>query len=295
MPVPGPDEVRVRVVAVGVNSFDWNVAEGALADTRPYVYPFVPGVDFAGVVDAVGSDVTLYRVGQPVYGQAWRDPMGAGSYAEYVLMPQQAQLALAPERVPLEDAAAVPNAAMTALYLLDQADVCAGEVLVIVGASGGIGSFLIQLAAQRGLRVVAITRSADHGRMSDLGAMKSFATAEGDAHARIRAAFPNGVDALIDVTSGTEDFARYARLMREGGSAISATLAATPEVQAGHGVRAVNAWLEPSSGLLQRLNAEFDAGRLKVDIERRLPLEDAALAWSMLRTGPVRGKTVLLV
>jgi len=144
LPEPGPKEIQVRVVAAGVNPIDWKLCERG--DRR---MPFVLGQDFAGVVSDVGNRVTKYRVADRVFGIA-RDH---GAYAQFTVIPEDdgpQPIAKVPAEVGDADAAALPTAGLTALAALDWLGVGRGTSVLIVGATGGVGSYAVQMARDRG-------------------------------------------------------------------------------------------------------------------------------------------------
>src|SRR3954447_6969084 len=142
VPQPGPGQVRVRVKAAGLNAVDGKIRSGMMQALRPTTFPAVPGGELAGVVDAVGEDVTDLQVGDEVLG--WSD---TGSYAEYALA---GTVALKPAGLAWQDAAALPVASETAERVLDLLGVAPGETVLMHGASGAVGTVAVQLATARG-------------------------------------------------------------------------------------------------------------------------------------------------
>lgn len=169
MPTTGETEVLVRVRAAGVNPADWAIMQGLPYVARP-VYGLgrpknpVRGTDVAGVVDAVGPGVTRFKPGDEVFG--WAD----GSYAEYASAPQD-KLALKPVNLTFEQAAAVPMAGLVALQAIrDRANVQAGQKVLINGASGGIGTFAVQIAKSLGAEVTGVTSTTNVDLVRSIGA-----------------------------------------------------------------------------------------------------------------------------
>ena len=163
-PVPGPDEVRIRVAATAFNPVDAGIRGGYLQEPFPVTLPHVPGIDVAGTVDAVGAQVTARRVGERVVGFLPMVPDGAA--ADYVLAPVEI-LADAPAGIPLVDAAALPSVGLTAWQsLFEYADLRAGQRLLVFGAGGAVGGYAVQLAKRAGAHVIATAspRSVDRVR-----------------------------------------------------------------------------------------------------------------------------------
>jgi len=290
-PEAGPGEVLVRLAAAGVNPFDWKVVDGMLDGKMPHTFPLVLGVDGAGTVAAVGAGVTRFAAGDQVYGQFFHAPVGAGTYAEYVTVPEGQAITAAPASVPASAAAAVPTAGVTALTLLDEVGAGPGQRLLVVGATGGVGSFVTQLAAARGAHVIATASGDGVDRIRGLGAAETVDHHKGS----IAGQLADGVDALIDVVSAAPAFAANAGLVRAGGVAATTVFAADVEALAERQVRGVNVNGKPTPELLDLLAAEIDAGRLRVPVETQVPLAEAPEALALSRSGHSRGKTVILI
>jgi NADPH:quinone reductase-like Zn-dependent oxidoreductase len=296
LPVPriGPDDVLIRVGAAGVNPFDWKVADGALKDKREHRFPLIPGFDAAGVVERVGADVTELAEGDEVYGCLLGPVIGGGTYAEYVAAPA-AIVAKMPESVGVAEAAALPMPGLTALDLVDAADPGEGETVLIVGATGGVGSYAVQLAARRGARVIATARQANEAFVRKLGATETVDHTREDLVEAVRAAHPDGIAAIIDMVSDPEALVRMVGLVKEGGRIASSVFAADVESFALLGIRATNVGMRPDAERLEELSRLVDAGEIGVGLERTAPIEGAREALEESRTGHARGKIVLLV
>ena len=294
-PVPGPGEVLVRMAAAGINPFDWKIVDGILDGRRPHRFPLVIGVDGSGRVETVGKGVSRFQEGDPIVGQFLHDPVGIGTVAEYATVPASIGVARFPPAIGPLAAAALPTAGMTALDALDRLDVGPGSSLVVVGASGGIGSFAIQLGKAWGARVTAVARAGSAGRLTALGATDFLEYDPDRLQEGVRGIYPEGVDALLDVMSRGPEFARLSRLVRPGGHAATTVYAVSPEHPTARGVEAITIDLQPNAGLLERLLSEFVTHRLTVPIERTISLEEAAAALAESRTGRTVGKTVVKI
>jgi NADPH:quinone reductase-like Zn-dependent oxidoreductase len=296
LPTPeiGAGEVLIRVRAAGVNPFDWKVADGELKDELEHRFPLILGFDAAGVVERVGADVTELAEGDEVYGYLFKPVIGGGAYAEYVRAPA-AIVARKPESVSFTEAAALPVPGLTAMDLVDAVDPREGETVLIVGATGGVGSYAVQLAARRGARVIATARQANEAFARDLGATETVDHTRRDLLDAVRMAHPGGIEAIIDVVSGSDALCRLAGLVKEGGLIASSVYGADVESLAQRGIRATNVGVHPDARRLEELSRMVDAGELTVRLERTFPLERAPEALDESRTGHVRGKIVLLV
>ncbi|HJQ28906.1 MAG TPA: NADP-dependent oxidoreductase [Rubrobacter sp.] len=296
LPIPeiGPDEVLIRVRAAGVNPFDWKVADGLLKDETEHRFPLILGFDAAGVVERVGSDVTRLVEGDEVYGYLSKPVIGEGTYAEYVSVPA-AVVARKPETAGFAEAAALPMPGLTAMDLVDAVDLGEGETVLIVGATGGVGSYAVQLAARRGASVIATARGENKAFMRELGATETIDYTREDLIETVRAAHPDGIEAIIDVVSANEVLSRMAELVKEGGRIATSVYAADVENLAERGVGAKNIGMQPSARRLEELSGMVDAGEIAVRLERFYPLEQAPEALEESRSGHVRGKIVLLL
>jgi NADPH:quinone reductase-like Zn-dependent oxidoreductase len=296
LPVPeiGTGEVLIHIRAAGVNPFDWKVADGALTDEKEHRFPLILGFDAAGVVERVGSDVRGLSEGDEVYGYLSKPVMGEGAYAEYVRTPATI-VAKKPQTVGFAEAAALPMPGLTAMDLVDAVDLEEGETVLIVGATGGVGSYATQLAAGRGARVIATARRENEVFARELGAVQTIDHTREDLAKSVRAACPDGIDAVIDVISEGEALDRIARLLKEGGCLASSVFAADIEGLALRSIQATNVSMQPDAWRLEELSRMVDTGDLSVRLERAFPLESATEALEESRAGHVRGKIVLLV
>ena len=296
LPTPGirTDEVLIRVWAAGVNPFDWKVADGELKNEMEHRFPLILGFDAAGVVEQVGADVTELAEGDEVYGYLFKPPIGGGAFAEYVSVPA-AIVAKKPESVRFTEAAALPIPGLTAMDLVDAVDAKEGETVLIVGATGGVGSYAVQLATRRGARVIATARRANEVFARELGATETVDHTRKDVVDAVRMTHPGGIEAIIDVASERNVLGRIAGLLKEGGRLASSVYAAEVESLAQRGIKATNVGAQPDARRLEELSRMVDAGELTVSLERTFPLERAPEALGESRTGHARGKIVLLV
>jgi NADPH:quinone reductase-like Zn-dependent oxidoreductase len=283
VPEPGRGEVLVRLSAAGLNPFDWKVIDGAINDVA---FPLTIGTDGAGTVERIGADVTGFQPGDPVFGQFSKARQGRGSYAEMAVASEDA-IAPAPRTIALSEAAAVPTAGMTALNLLDRI----GDVdrLLIVGATGGVGTFTTQLAAARGITVVATATGGKADLMRALGATEIVDHTAGPVADQVE----SPVDALIDLVSDSEGLHGLLPVVRPGGTILSPVFA-VPEGGL-PGVDATNFSSAAGAGLLERLAREIDAGHVRVVIGDTVTLSQAPDALARSRAGKARGKTVIVI
>jgi NADPH2:quinone reductase len=291
-PRPGLGQVLIAVQAAGMNPMDMEIANGGWKDRMPATFPMVLGADLAGIVEEDGSGAVRFEPGDLVFGQLLIAPLGsAGTYAEYVAVSADAPLAHVPAGLDPVTAAASPTAGGTAMAIAESLAPLAGKTALIVGASGGVGSFLTQLAAQAGAHVDAGAPAAEAGRIRRYGAAETIdraATPLSDAVAR---AHPDGIDVLIDLASDGQQFAVLARHVRPGGTAITTRYVADRETLARAGVTGVNFQLPMTVSLLDRLAAAVVAGIIVPPPITRTSLDEVPALLS--KHGRGEGKTVI--
>jgi NADPH:quinone reductase-like Zn-dependent oxidoreductase len=288
-PSPISTEVLVEVHAAGVNPVDWKTRSGRGVAHWAGPPPFVPGWDVAGVVVEMGYGVTRFKPGDRVFGMP-RFPRGGGAYAEYVTAPSL-QLSLIPPGVDFVHAAALPLAALTVWHaLVDAADIEAGQVVVVNGASGGVGHIAVQIAVARGAAVIALGRQASHAFLRSLGARDVV-----DREATPIGSCDMGADVVVDLVGGAST--RLAlTCLRPGGVLLAIADGADSETllhASGLGVRLLSPLVEPDGRALDRIAALVKAGAVKPVVDSVLPLEQASEAHRRLEAGGVRGKVVL--
>ncbi|GAA4224890.1 NADP-dependent oxidoreductase [Actinomadura meridiana] len=299
-PEPGPGEVLVKVIAAGLNPVDWKVADGMLKDSVDAEFPLILGQDGAGVVEEVGADATRLRPGEPVYGTFSAVERGLGAFAEYAIARADGPIAGMPEGMIYTQAAAVPTAGAAALAMVDEARIDTGQTVLVVGATGGVGQGVVQLAALAGAKVIATAHDDMAGTMRRLGAAETVDYAHddqshGELNNEVLAVHSDGIDAVLDMVGDTSATESVAQLLRPGGTYVSAIWSVNPDSMEAKGLRGVNLERRASADVLDRLSDLIDAGDLRVQIEREVPLVDAPRALAENRTGGARGKTVIRV
>jgi NADPH:quinone reductase-like Zn-dependent oxidoreductase len=290
-PLPGERELLVRVHASSVNPVDAAIASGMLKGMFDHEFPVILGRDYAGVVEQVGPGATRFAQGDEVYGFLLHanPAVHDGSWAERIVLPEDNFVAAKPAGVKLEAAGAAPLAGITALLSIDALDLSAGDTVLIVGATGGVGSFAVQLAAQAGAWVFAPALPDDATYLRDLG-VAELLDRDADVAAAVREREPAGVDAVLDLVSyGPDGFDAYAAALKPGGRGAS------PLGAAGDAPGRQNVMGVPSPENLDRLGQLLASGTLRVPIQRRYDLADAAEALQALGTTHTQGKLALRI
>jgi len=296
LPVPNPAEgqVRVRVAAAGLNPFDNAVVQGYLKDRMEHHFPLVPGMDGSGTVDAIGSGVSAWSVGDDVFGSVGKGYLGEGTLAEFVTM-SAGTIARKPSTLEHATEAAIPTAGVTALNMIDALALGEGQIVVAVGATGGVGSYLVQLAARRGARVVAVCsgENADYARR--LGAADVVDYTSGDIAEAVRSKYPDGIAAIADMHGDKDGLARLAEQLRTGGHVASVVGAADAEALGGRGIEATNVMGRVTAGSLEALLGMLVAGEIAAPEIRSFSLAQAGDAMAAVATHHVRGKIIVTV
>lgn len=288
VPEPGPGQVLVRVEAATVNPVDLATRSGALADAGLMERRPVTGLgwDVAGTIEQTGPGVTRFGPGDRVIGMRDRLNLPLGAYAEYMVL-DAADAAPAPAGLSAAEAATLPLAALTAAQSLDLLGLAPGATLLVTGAAGGVGGFAVELAALRGLRVVAQAGDQDEALVRDLGATW-FVPRSADLPERTRALVPGGVDGVLDAAVlGLPAF----DAVRSRGVFVSVVGGAEPVPL--RGVRVRSQWIAADGEALTGLAALAARGRLTTRVADTYPLEDAAHAHERLAKGGLRGRLVL--
>lgn len=284
--------IKIKIAAAGLNPFDWKTIDGILKDHMPHVFPLIIGADAAGIVVETGAGVTRFRTGDRVYGQVLHAPVGEGAYAEYVAVPETAPLAKAPESIPLADAAAAPTAGMTAIQLVAKTGLTAGQTLLLIGATGGVGSFAVQAAKLKGIRVIATVSSAAAAeRIRSLGASETIDYKK----APVDEQFPGGADALIDLVSDAAGFEKMSALVKRGGAAFTTQFVADKTGLEEKGLHGGNFETKSTTASLDELRALIDGGKIVIPVDRRVSLAGAPAAIAESRERKSKGKTIILI
>ena len=288
-PTPAPTEVLVRVRASSANPADNSIAAGMLKQMGvEYEFPVILGRDYAGVVEQVGAEVTRYAVGDEVFGFLLHanPTVHDGSWAELIVVPQNMFIGRAPQGVDLATAGTAPLAGIAAIMAIDALDLSDGDTVLIVGATGGVGSLAVQLAARAGATVVAPALPEDDAYLRELG-VSELLPRDGDLAAAARERYPDGFDAVLDLVNYAPGVP--ATLVKEGGRIASPTGAA------GEGAGRTMVMATPTPENLEGLARVLADGTLGVPIQATYDLAEAPDALTALATTHTQGKLAIHV
>ena len=236
LPIPSADGAfLIRVKYAGINPLD-NILVHQLTATSHY--PFVLGVDYAGIVERAPEGELSIRTGERIFGMARTH----GSYAEYTAVApgeKTEPLARIPDGIPDEQAATLPIAGITALRSLELLGAAPGQVLVVMGGTGGVGGYTVQMARGRGVHVIGTVRG-DVDEARRIGADEVYDTKAADVFDAVRTSHPDGVDAVLDLVNGPDVIRRDAEILKPGGGLVSTRYAADKEWFAERHITAFN-------------------------------------------------------
>ena len=283
LPEPKENEILVRVIASGVNPADPLILNGKYAKEFGTHLPLVLGYDMAGLVVKIGAKVTKLKVGDPVYAYL----LWGGGWAEYCISNER-QSAMKPKSLSFVEASAVPLAALTAWQaLIDIGKLESGQTVLIHGGSGGVGSFAIQIAKARGVRVIATASTANQDLLKQLGADVAI-----DYTKQKFEEIAHDVDLVLDPV-GRDTLARSYGVVKKGGIVVTIVSRCDEAELKKHEIRGASLSSHPDSAELGEITKFIDGGKIKPIVTEVLPLADAAKADAQAETHHTRGKIVL--
>jgi NADPH:quinone reductase-like Zn-dependent oxidoreductase len=278
-PKPGPGEVLIRVQAASINPIDYKMRSGAAQERFPITFPAILGRDCAGVIRELGEGVSGFAVGDRVFALAW------ATYAELVVVKAEI-MAKIPDGLDITTAAAIPLVSVTGDQLIrDAAKATEGQSIVLTGATGSVGRIAQFCANELGIKVIAGVRKNQIDEAMALGAGAGLDLSDTDSFAQLGA-----VDAVADTIDG-EIATRLIAKVKPGGNFGS--VVGPPKNAAFHPTVHVNAIMaHPDPKTYVHYAEAIRDGRLKLPIERVMPMADAATAHAMAEKGGV-GKIIL--
>jgi NADPH:quinone reductase-like Zn-dependent oxidoreductase len=295
-PAAASDKMVVRVEAAGMNPVDRSIASGAYKDLMPATFPLVLGVDMAGIVEAVGGETAGFDEGDRVFGQLMIPPLGStGTYAEFVFVPKDAPVAKVPQAMDAPTAASLPTAGGTALQIAESLSPLEDTTMLIVGAAGGVGSFLTQFAVRAGAQVIADVAAGDSARIREYGAAETIDYHTDNVHAAVATLYPEGIDVLVDLANDAGEFAELASLVRSGGTALTTRYVADTDSLTARGVTGVNFAYQPSRPLLAQLADAVATGGVVPPPLATVALDDVPQVLRGNGKGARPAKTVIAV
>jgi NADPH:quinone reductase-like Zn-dependent oxidoreductase len=276
-PAPGPGQVLVRVEASSLNGFDIAVAAGYLQGMMEHRYPVVLGKDFAGVVEAIGEGASKFSIGDQVFGVVMTPYLGEGGFGDYVIVSEQLGIAKIPDGLSITEAGALGLAGAAAVASIDAINPQAGQTILIVGATGGVGAIATQYAASTGANVIATAKSGTEADFVKSQGAQIVVDPTGDLAAQVQALSPSGLNAILHLAG---DASALPALLGEGGK-IASTLGFGPDKDPA----AIAIIASANEVTLNRLAADVVANRIHVPITRTYELNEVVDAIKSFPTG----------
>ncbi len=283
-PVPKDNEVLIRIAATTVNPLDMKIRSGKMQQVIPVKLPYTPGLDFAGTVEEAGRNVTRLKAGDQVYGGTI-----GGTYAEYIALAAD-QVARMPQNLTLNEAAALAIPIHSAhLFLVEQAQVQAGQRILIQGAAGSVGQVFVQVAKLLGAHVIGTASGEGIGLLQSLGADETIDYKQQDFTQVVK-----DVDIVIDLVGG-ETLEKSFEVLKKGGLLLSAFAPPSQELASKHGVIARFVEGLPTFQQLEFGTDLIEHGKVIPTIVKVMKLEEAAAAQQLVEAGGLNGKVVLTI
>lgn len=275
-PTPSAGRVVVKIHAAGVNFLDIGKATGAFRSQFDLNFPWTPGIDFAGVITTIGENVQGFTRGDAVYGAS----LEGGAFADYILVDAN-YIALKPQSLTFIEAASVPVSAETAWQLLFQhGQLIKGKTVLVHGAAGAVGAYVVQLAHQAGAQVIVHAAAKNKAYLHRLGADQFVDDKRTPVESIV-----NGLDLVVDLVGKAVQEGSY-QLIKPGGYLISTTQPPSVELASKFSVNALFFQLQPSQAGLTRIAGLIDGGQLKINLAAVYPLNEVATAWNDLLKKP---------
>jgi NADPH:quinone reductase-like Zn-dependent oxidoreductase len=281
-PEPKAGEVLIRVKAAGVNPADWKMRGGAYKQFMPLQFPWTPGVEGAGTVEALGAGVSTFQRGQEVYG------ILSSAYAEYAIALAK-DIQPKPSNLTFEQAATVPMGALTAWgAVIDTANVQAGQHVLVHGAAGGVGAFAVQLAHWKGAHVIGTASAGNLEFVRSLGAESAI-----DYNAAPFETVVHDMDVVVD-TVGGDISERSWQVLHKDGMFVTVAGRLAPDAGKAQGIRAMNAGRAPAETLKQ-ISELLVSKKINPVVGKPFALKEARQAHELSQSGHGRGRIVLRI
>ena len=271
--VPAPaiarDEILVKIKSTAVNHLDLVKASGTLRQILPIDLPWIPGHEFSGIVEQIGSDVAAYAPGDAVFGTS-----GLGAYAEFLAV-KPATMVKKPSNLSFEEAASVPVASQTAWEgIFTHGYLEKGQTILIHGGAGAVGAYAVRLASHAGATVIATASGDNEAYVKSIGASRVINYREAQFEKVLR----EKVDMVFDLIGGDTQ-KRSFLVLKEGGHLVAATQPVSQEEAARHRVSGAMMRLAPSADMLGKIARLLEEGTIRPDVASVYALQDAAEAW----------------
>ncbi|MBI3883548.1 MAG: NADP-dependent oxidoreductase [Sphingobacteriales bacterium] len=278
------DQVLVKIKASGINPIDWKAPEYNLFEYLNMKLPYIIGSDISGVIEAMGSNVKNFNIGDEVFGAL--ELISQGAFAEYAVI-EEKLISHKPKNLTFIEAASVPLSSLTAWQgLFEKLELQEGQKILIQAAAGGVGIFAVQLAKQKGAYVVAVGSEKNEAFLKSLGANEVFSYKNDYSN------LPKDFDAVFD---SMESSKQTIPLLKKGGKYLSITEPASEELINRYGILATNFLYKSDGKQLSHIKDLLESNNLKTFIDSIFPLSEASEALKYQKQGHSKGKNVLVI
>jgi NADPH:quinone reductase-like Zn-dependent oxidoreductase len=293
-PEPGEGEVLVAVQVAGMNQTDIAVMAGFLKDYMEHRFPLVIGIDASGVVERVGPGVEHFREGDEVYGYVRKPVMGEGTMAERAVLPIGG-ITHKPRTITWEEAAVVGHSALTAAAAVEDVALSSGQRLVLLGGTGGVGSYATQFAAERGIETIAVTRPEYTVYAQSMGASDVIDYTASDPAEELAARFPDGVDAVIDLVGLPDLLAGVSAHVKPGGRVASTIMPPDVDALAERGIEGKMTVRYSAEHRFPEMAVRVAEGSLRIPAIQAFRFDQIQDAVDLQATRHVRGKIAVQI
>lgn len=293
-PVALDNEVRIKISFASINPVDWKIRKGYLAEMFPHKFPLIPGWDLAGIIDSIGKNVKSFKTGDKVYAYARKPEVQWGTYAEYITL-DETMVSLIPKSLTEEQSATIPLVGLTAWQALyDFAQIKEGLNVLVLGGSGGVGSFAIQFAKAAGAMVLTTTSQKNKVYTSKLGTDLVLDYEKDNMDEIIKDRFPEGLDIVFDTVGGESLNASY-QWVKKGGSLVSIVDSPDKLRSTSLGIKSGFVFVSPSADQLQKIATLVDQKKVVIPEYQVFPLAEVVKAHDLSESRRVRGKILLKI
>jgi len=293
IPIPEPQEgeVLVKIKAIGINPVDVKIRQGFLQSRAIHQLPIILGWDFSGVVEKNGFGARRFKQGDEVFSYCRRPIIKNGTYAEYIAVPE-CYITNKPKNISFEEAASIPLVSLTAYQsIFSSAKLKEGETILILGASGGVGTSAIQLAKSVNAKVIGLASKKNHDYIKSIGADEVIDYQEGDFRETLKLMYPNGVDLVFDCVGGAT-FEKGLDCVKKGGR-IATILMPNQELLKGRELEFYYVFVEANVSQLNHIKELIEAGKLKPFVSEVYSLDDIVEVHEKIEKLHTRGKIVV--
>jgi NADPH:quinone reductase-like Zn-dependent oxidoreductase len=293
-PKPGDGEVCIAISYAGVNPADAKIAQGLFRSRIAHQFPLILGWEASGIIHSLGQHTTSLKVGDKVYVYCRKPILQWGSWAQYLVFPEE-HVVLMPKNLSMAEAAAIPLAGLTAWQaLFEKINLKPGEQILIHGGGGGVGGFAIQWAKIYGAQVITTATLSKFDYIKKLGADEVIDYQKASFVDQIRKFHPSGVDAVFDTIGGSV-YEKSFEVLKPGGRIVSLLSQPDANLAARFKVKADYLFVHPNGKQLQEIAKLFELGKAKPPHIRELPLDQASQAIEEIKQGHTIGKIVIKI